>query len=131
MRWRRISGLFLTTGDNQMKFLAKCWLGSLKTKTWIVLILSVIQWADLYHVPHTNKVHLSSVLPYIASPHFGNPLAYFELNPEIRNVGFSNFFAKLTTIKESKHLIAGATELEKKWKDLFSKFPSEYRANAR
>jgi pimeloyl-ACP methyl ester carboxylesterase len=61
---------------------------------------------------------------YIASPHFGNPMSYFELNPEIRNVGFSNFFEKLAITKA--HLIGGATEVEKKWKDLYSKWPSAY-----
>ena len=63
---------------------------------------------------------------YIASPHFGNPMSYFELNPAIRNIGFFNFFEKLTTTKELKQLISGATELEKKWKELYSKWPSAY-----
>src|SRR6185437_7185262 len=40
---------------------------------------------------HKQGAHIKRAI-YIASPHFGNPLAYFELNPEIRNVGFSNFF---------------------------------------
>jgi pimeloyl-ACP methyl ester carboxylesterase len=63
---------------------------------------------------------------YIASPHFGNPISYFEVNPEIRNVGFFNFQEKLATTDESKELIGGATEFEKKWKDLYSKWPSAY-----
>jgi hypothetical protein len=63
---------------------------------------------------------------YIASPHFGSPVSYFELNPEIRNVGFSNFSENLAITKELKHLIGGATGLEKKWKDLYSKWPSAY-----
>ena len=29
---------------------------------------------------------------YIASPHFGNPMAYFALNPEIHTEAFSDFF---------------------------------------
>ena len=63
---------------------------------------------------------------YIASPHFGNPISYFELNPEIRNVGFFNFYEKLAITEKLKHLIGGATELEKRWKDLYSKWPSAY-----
>jgi pimeloyl-ACP methyl ester carboxylesterase len=52
---------------------------------------------------------------YIASPHFGNAISYFELNPKIRSAGFSNFFEKL-----------GATESERKCKVLYSKWPSAY-----
>ena len=63
---------------------------------------------------------------YIASPHFGSPLSYFEINPLIRNVGFFNFYEKLAITEESKHLIGGATGFEKKWKDLYSKWPSAY-----
>lgn len=42
---------------------------------------------------------------YIASPHFGNPLAYFALNPEISTAsaqGFDEFIKKLTVGRELK-----------------------------
>jgi hypothetical protein len=63
---------------------------------------------------------------YIASPHFGSPISYFEINPEIRNVGFFNLYEKMAITEELKHLIGGATGFEKKWKDLYSKWPSAY-----
>jgi hypothetical protein len=63
---------------------------------------------------------------YIASPHFGTPLSYFELNPEIRIMarGFSVVLDKLPIEPGLKDLINGA--LEKEWKDLYSKWPSGY-----
>ncbi len=48
------------------------------------------------------------------SPHFGNHMSYFELNPAIRNIGFFNFFEKLATTKELKHLISSAIGLGEK-----------------
>jgi hypothetical protein len=53
-------------------------------------------------------------------------MSYFELNPAIRNTGFFNFFEKLATTKELKHLISSAIGLGEKWKELYSKWPSAY-----
>jgi len=63
---------------------------------------------------------------YIASPHLGNPMSYFELNPEIRTMaqGLSNFLDKLPIESDLKDLIDGA--LVSKWKDLYSNWPSAY-----
>ena len=65
---------------------------------------------------------------YIASPHFGSPLSYFAINPEIRIEDFSNSFEQLAieSIWSSFFIGGGETELEKQLKDCFSNFPSMY-----
>jgi pimeloyl-ACP methyl ester carboxylesterase len=63
---------------------------------------------------------------YIASPHFGNPISYFELNPEIRNVGFYDFYEKVAMTDQLRYIIGGATGFEKKMNDLYRKWPSAY-----
>ncbi len=63
---------------------------------------------------------------YIGSPHFGNPVSYFEINPEIHNTGFFNFYEKMAITNELKNMMGGATEFEKKWKTLYSKWPSAF-----
>jgi pimeloyl-ACP methyl ester carboxylesterase len=66
---------------------------------------------------------------YIASPHFGNPLAYFALNPEINSAnaqGFDEFIKKLTVGRELKDLTDPETNLLEELEDTMSKFPSMY-----
>jgi len=63
---------------------------------------------------------------YIATPHLGNPLSYFELNPEIRNVGFSDFYEKTVMTDEIRSIIYGHTDFDKKMNDLYRKWPSAY-----
>ena len=63
---------------------------------------------------------------YIASPHFGNPLSYFELNPQIRNVGFSDFYEKAAMTDELRIIVSGHTAFEKEMNDLYRKWPSAY-----
>jgi pimeloyl-ACP methyl ester carboxylesterase len=63
---------------------------------------------------------------YIASPHFGNPMSYFELNPEIYNVGFYDFYEKAAMTEQLRYIIGGATGFEKKMNDLYRKWPSAY-----
>jgi len=60
---------------------------------------------------------------YIASPHFGNPLSYFELNPEIRNVGFFDFYEKGSMTDQVRHIIP---DFEEKINNLYRKWPSAY-----
>jgi pimeloyl-ACP methyl ester carboxylesterase len=78
-----------------------------------------------------RAAHIQGTAPikravYIASPHFGNPMSYFELNPEIYIMvqGFTVVLDKLPIERELKDLIDGT--LEKEWKDLYSKWPSAY-----
>src|SRR5919197_587436 len=66
-----------------------------------------------------RAAHIQGTAPikravYIASPHFGNPMSYFELNPEIHIMvqGFSVVLDKLP--------------IERELKDLYSKWPSAY-----
>ena len=59
---------------------------------------------------------------YIATPHLGNPLSYFELNPEIRNVGFSDFYEKTAMTDEIRSIIYGHTDFDKKMNDLCRKW---------
>ena len=63
---------------------------------------------------------------YIVTPHYGNPLSYFELNPEIRNVGFSDFYEKGAMTDDVKYIISGHTDFEKKLNRLYRKWPSAY-----
>jgi pimeloyl-ACP methyl ester carboxylesterase len=66
---------------------------------------------------------------YIASPHFGNPLAYFTLNPKINTSnaqGFDEFIKKLTVGRELKDLVDAGTNFPEELQDLYSKFPSMY-----
>jgi pimeloyl-ACP methyl ester carboxylesterase len=63
---------------------------------------------------------------YIASPHFGNPMSYFELHPDIRNVGFSDFYEKAAMTEELRYIIGGATDFEDKMNKLYRKWPSAY-----
>ena len=65
-------------------------------------------------------------IAYIATPHFGNPLSYFELNPEIRNVGFSDFYEKAAITNELRVIVSGHTSFERKMNDLYRKWPSAY-----
>jgi pimeloyl-ACP methyl ester carboxylesterase len=63
---------------------------------------------------------------YIASPHYGNPVAYFTLNPEIHTAMTTiaqGFFYFLT---HNKDLPDADTILENELKDLFRKWPSMY-----
>jgi hypothetical protein len=69
---------------------------------------------------------------YIASPHYGNPEAYFALNPEIHTAMASiaqDFIKGLTQNRDLKELFSknyADTILENELKDLFSKWPSMY-----
>ena len=46
-------------------------------------------------------------IAYIATPHFDNPLSCFELNPEIRNVGFADFYEKAAITNELRFIVSG------------------------
>jgi pimeloyl-ACP methyl ester carboxylesterase len=77
---------------------------------------------------HGARAHIKRTA-YIASPHFGNPISYFELNPEIHNVGFYDFYEKAAMTDELRRIISGATKstkFEKKMNDLYRKWPSAY-----
>jgi pimeloyl-ACP methyl ester carboxylesterase len=66
---------------------------------------------------------------YIASPHFGNPLAYFGLNPEISTAnaqGFDEFIKKVAVGRELKDLVDAETKFPDELEKLYSKFPSMY-----
>jgi triacylglycerol esterase/lipase EstA (alpha/beta hydrolase family) len=65
---------------------------------------------------------------YIASPHFGSPLSYFTINPEIRIEDFTNSFEQLAieTIWSSFFIGGGETVLERQLKEIFGRFPSMY-----
>ena len=66
---------------------------------------------------------------YIASPHFGNPLAYFALNPEINTANaqvFDEFIKKLTVGRELKDLVDTETKFAEEFQELCRKFPSMY-----
>ena len=71
---------------------------------------------------HGARAHIKRTA-YIASPHFGNPLSYFELNPEILNVGFSDFYEKGPMTDQVRHII---THFEEKINELYRKWPSAY-----
>jgi pimeloyl-ACP methyl ester carboxylesterase len=66
---------------------------------------------------------------YIASPHFGNPLAYFALNPEISTANaqvFDDFIKKLTGGRELKDLLDADTKFPEELESLYNNFPSMY-----
>lgn len=66
---------------------------------------------------------------YIASPHFGNPLAYFALNPKISTANayvFDEFIKKLTVGRQLNDLLDAAIKFPEELEDLYSKFPSMY-----
>lgn len=66
---------------------------------------------------------------YIASPHFGNPLAYFALNPRItagNAQGFDDFIKKLTKGRDLKDMLDANTNFPKELENLYSEFPSMY-----
>jgi pimeloyl-ACP methyl ester carboxylesterase len=60
---------------------------------------------------------------YIASPHFGNPLSYFELHPDIHNVGFYDFYEKGPMTDQVRYIIP---HFEEKINNLYRKWPSAY-----
>ncbi|MGA9171264.1 MAG: hypothetical protein WBZ20_14085 [Nitrososphaeraceae archaeon] len=63
---------------------------------------------------------------YIATPHLGAPLSYFELNPDIPNVGFADFYEKASITDEMRSIIYGHPDFDKKMNDLYRKWPSAY-----
>lgn len=71
---------------------------------------------------HGVRAHIKRTA-YIASPHFGNPLSYFELNPEIHNVGFYDFYEKGSMTDQVRYII---TRFEEKINNLYRKWPSAY-----
>jgi hypothetical protein len=52
-----------------------------------------------------------------------NPLSYFELHPDIRNVGFSDFYEKGPMTDQVRRIIP---HFEEKINNLYRKWPSAY-----
>jgi hypothetical protein len=73
----------------------------------------VTRGAAIKHHAHIKRT------AYIASPHFGTPLSYFELNPYILN----DFYEKGSMTDQVRHII---THFEKNVNDLYRKWPSAY-----
>jgi hypothetical protein len=63
---------------------------------------------------------------YIGTPHLGSPLNYFELNPDIPNVGFADFYEKTAIADDIRSIIYGHPDFDNKLNDLYRKWPSAY-----
>ena len=63
---------------------------------------------------------------YIGTPHLGSPLSYFELNPDIPNVGFADFYEKTAIADDIRSIIYGHPDFDNKLNELYRKWPSAY-----